>query len=450
MHLIEEGREARGALDPLARRAHEHTAGQHGERAHHLRIAADRRGFVFRPQQAAFLQGAEVGLHPGVAVGRQVDQGRIGGGVGQDRRAQTQGLLALALHKLRARHRRGRRHHIEAERHEEDLALVGNFLFGIGEDLAQFFRQGVEALVESTRLRQFRPGFVERPAEGFEIPVGESLEARIGGDAETCPNIATRIHIKCVAVGEHEAVGIDFRIETRPWHVFANAFGHTAQVGVEAEERQVVDLFVVADLGCAVLEVDVGGINVGEALQGDAVQTALTGRQHPRSAQTDRHIHRQRSLNEVAVGNDRLGPIGIDHLHVVQRPVDAAEVEGCPDRAGVDHLIASRFDLLEARSHQLHQRARLEAGAADRQGHPAAVTPLVGADAADLEGERFGHQVDRHVLPRRRSPHHQHVVVAGLGGGHDGLLIGRQRIFAGGVEGEAAGKAVVADVDLIG
>ena len=422
VHLGEKRRQAGGALDGLARRADQHAGRQDAQHRDHLRVAPDRGGLVIGPQQAAVFQRRQVGGGPGGGIGRQIDQRRVGRGIGQDGAAQALGFGRLLGHELGTGHRRGRSHHVEAERHEQDGALVGHGLLRVVEQLDHVTESAGraergEAAAQHVGLGHVGPGVVERTLEGLEVPVGQRLQARVSGHAEAHAHIATRTDVQRVAAGQHPAVGVDLGIQAGPGHVGALAVvGRAPQVGVEAEERQAVNLAVVADIGCAEAHLDVRRVDVGQALQRDAVQPGLAGRQHPRPTQADGDVDRQRAFNQVAVGQHRHLAIGVDHRQVIQAVRLLAEVPDRDDGGGVDHLVARRLHLGNARAHQLDQRTRLEAGAGDGGGHPAAVTALVLQDIGDRKRQRLHRQRHGHVAAGARTALHQHVVVTGQRG----------------------------------
>ncbi|MCG3170389.1 MAG: hypothetical protein CALGDGBN_01929 [Pseudomonadales bacterium] len=136
--LREEGNQIPLALDLLPRRPDQHAAGQHRDHADHLRLGADRWCLVLGTQQAAVLECRQIRRDPGVLVGREVAQRHTRRGVGQYRLAQRARIGTLAGDELRARHRRGRRDHIEAEGCEQRHALVRDLLVGRGLQRLQY------------------------------------------------------------------------------------------------------------------------------------------------------------------------------------------------------------------------------------------------------------------------------------------------------------------------
>ena len=456
VHLGEKRGQAGRALDGLARRADQHAGRQDAQHRDHLRVAPDRRRLVNRPQQAAVFQRGQIGGGPGGSIGRQVDQRRVGGGIGQDRAAQALGLGRLLGHKLGAGHRRGGRHHVEAERDEEDGALVGHFHRRVVEEIDHVSEdpagaERTQAAGQGVGLGHVGPGVVERALEGLEVTVGQRFQAWVGGHAEAHADVAPGADVQRVAGGQHPAVAVDFGIQAGPGHVGALAVvGRAAQVGIEGEERQAVDLGVVADIGRGEAHLDVGRVDVGQALQRDAVQPGLAGRQHPRAAQADGDVDRHRAFNQVAVGQHCHLAIGVDHCQVIQAVRLLAQVPDRDDGGGVDHLVAGGLDFGDARAHQLDQRTGLEAGAGDGGGHPAAVAALVLLDVGDRERQRLHRQRHRHVAAGARAALHQHVVVTRQRGRDQRGRAGRQRVDRTGIEGKARRHVAIAHVDLVG
>ena len=448
VHLGEERAQARRALDLPARRPDEHATREHAERADHLRIEADGRRDILRPQQAALLERGEVGEPPRLGVGREVDERRVGARIGDGRGAQPLRLRALARDELGTRHRRRRGEHVEAERDVERLAVVEDLLVGIGEERPEVRVQAVEGVVLVLRGEVW-PRVVDRALERREVARAELLQAGVGQRGEAHADEAARGQVERVPRREHEAAGVDLGVEAGPRHVRALAVGRAAHVGIEADERQVEDLAVVADVGRAELEVHVRRIDVGQALQRDAVEARLPRRHHARPAQADGGVDLHRALDEIPVRHDRLVAVRVDHLDVVEAVLRVAEIEGGDDARRIDHLVARGLEFGDPGAHQLHQRVGLEARAADGEGHPAAVAALIFLHVGDLEGQRLRDEPYRDVVARARAALHQHVVVAGLRGGNERLLVRGDRVLGGGVEGEAARQRVVAHVELV-
>ena len=449
MHLVEEGGQAGRARDLRPCRAQQNAAREHTEDADDFRVLPDRWRLVLGTQQTALLQRGEIGQPPGVRISREVDQSRSRASIGKNRLAQLRGIVALALHELRPRHRRGRRIDVETERDVKRIAIVEDLLFRVGENPLQQAAHLVEGVVFAL-LVPGRACVVHGALEALEVARGDLLQAGIGEHAEAHAHVATCRHVQRVAGGIHQPVGVELGIETDPRDISALAVGLAADVRIEGYERQPKNLAVLTDLRCTELEVDVRRVNVREALQGDPVEAVLAGRHDPGSTQADGHVGLQRPLDQIPVRQNGLGPIRVDDLDVVETARSVAEIKRRDDGRRVDDLVARWRHFGDPRTHKLQQGIRLEAGPMDRHRDPAAVAALVLRDIRHLERQHLGEHLDRHVAARARTALHEDVVITSLRRGDEGRLISCERIFRRGIEGEAAREIVVADVELVG
>ena len=95
------------------------------------------------------------------------------------------------------------------------------------------------------------------------------------------------------------------------------------------------------------------------------------------------------------------------------RPCGAfGQVEDGDDLGLVDHLVADRLVLGEARPHQLDDRLRVELRPENGRGDVAAVAALVGDDVGDLERQHVGQNGDRRLGGRLGLAEDQHVIDA--------------------------------------
>ena len=146
---------------------------------------------------------------------------------------------------------------------------------------------------------------------------------------------------------------VHFRVEADPRHIRARVVRCTPNIARIGGVRQPVDTAIFAHLRHAETKVHIRCIDVGEALQRNAIQTGLAGRHDARPAESDRDIGRQRALKQEAIRERRLGAVGIDHRHIVESQLFIAQVEGRDDLRRIDHLEEYRLDFLAPRAHQL-------------------------------------------------------------------------------------------------
>ena len=477
------------ALDLLASRPDQHAARQHGEHADDLGLRTDRWRLVLGTQQAAVLERREVGGDPGLLVRRKVLQRHARRGVGEHRLAQHTRIGALARNEFRPRHRCGCGKDIEAKRCEQRHALVRNLLVRRGLERLQHLddrsdahrllwrcilecleqagdreaelgtqRRGVGA-GRSQRLQSrderlslgHRPEaarILERCTDRCEITVDQRLQPRIRRDGEAHADIAAGDHIHRVAGCQHVAVAVDLRIQADPRHILAHPVGCPADVARIAQVRQPVDLRVLAELGHTELEVHVRRIDVGQALQRDAVESGLACRDDTRTTQADRDIDRQRALDQETVRQRRLGTVGIQDAEVIEPLLAPTQVEGGDDPRRIDHLVAHGLDFLDPRAHQLQQRLLVEARAPHLDRDPAAVAALVHLHVGDLEGQRLGLHLDQRLIGTGEFAH-QYVVGTSLRTRYQRLLVGLQWRLEGRIVVRAVRQCVVAHEDLV-
>ena len=486
--LVEELQQITIGDDLITCRADQYAGRQRTHQALHFDVHADRRRFVDRPDDLGLFQRGDVGIGPGVRIGGQGTQrqrgalygqrGRVGAGrvdlglkvnIFQDAGTDRQRLGALLGDEFVARHRGRRGDDVEAIRDERENTLVRQAFFRVRQfpETPVRVEQRMQRIAFQAlhRLRpagqfllglQLRVGFIETDAHGVPILGGEGFQQRVGLDVERVADIAAGDHVIGIALGQDLAGGIDRRVEAGPRHIFQRVVGCAAQVVVVVEEVEVINIFVLAHLGHAELELHIRGVDVGQALQRHAIDAGLAGRQHARAAEADGDIGFQRPFDQEAVGLDGLVAVRIDDLDVVQAMRRLAEIEGGADPGGIEHFVADRLVLGDAGTHQLEDGvlgrriAVAELGAAHVDGDPAAVAALVDMDAADGEGHHLGQQLHRGVVAGFAMAADQHIVIARLGGGDHGSLVGLQRILITGVVVVTVRHGTVAQEYLVG
>ena len=393
-----------GALHEQAGREDRHEAGELGQ-------DADARRLVLGAEQAGVGERREVEIAPGLGVGGHDDQGRRRGGIVEDLLPQFRRPRELIVDVLLRRHGRGRGLDVEVEGH------------------------GLE-LVHAKLLEVLGVLLEEPPQLGEDVAgegeAGEAAVDEVVGEA-----------------GGHElAVEVDDRIEVGPRHV--GDVGLAREVGAEDEQRAGDDVLVgIREAGDAKLEVDVGGVDVGEAVDAEAVPADLAECEQRRPAEAHRHVVGQRVLDQVAVGHSCHGAVGVGDLHVVEAVGRVGEVEDGADAGGVEHLVVDGLELGEERADELGDGREVELRAADVEGHVAAVAARLAAQVGDAEGQEPCLEGDG-VVGGAREAAGEDVVVALVGVGHDGGLVGPQVALVGGVVVDRAGQALVADVELVG
>ena len=482
LDLAEEAQQVGLGAVVVAGLGQQDTGGQRGVEAEHQRIGPDRRGGALGAQQAGGLQRGQPALGPLGLVCRQHSQGVGRGGVGQDGGAQRLGVRGLRGDELIAGERGDGSQGVEAEGHGQRFFL-GDVLLGVGgeellgQTLGDLVQAG-DALVEDAAGLPGRVVCVELGAQALEVVVEPLGQAGVGLHLEAGAGKAVCGEVEGIARGEVPAQRVLGAIERGPGHIGAHAgggggavalgvavacgnraVGLAADVGAEHDVGQVQPfehVLAVAHVAGADVEAHVGRVDVGEALQADAVERGVTGVDGAGAAHADGHVGLDHAFNQVAVGLDDALAVGVGHEHVVQAQGHVAQVEHGADVGGVQHLPARGLDLELARARQLHQRARRETGTFNVHGDPAVVVvtdaALIRRDLGDGQRQQVGAQADRRgrsegsALART----HQDVVVAGLGGGHEQGLVGRDGVAVGHVEDAAGGHVVPADVDLVG
>ena len=481
LHLGEEAQQVGLRAKAVAGTADEHAAGQRGVQAQHEFVGADGRRLVSRSQQACGLQRRQPALHPLRLVRRQRRQGGGGAGIGKDGRSQPLGVLALVGDELIARQRRGRAQRVEAERHRHQFPRSEVDLWDCREEFrrqpALDVVQVLHPAIEQAGGLPVRALRVELVAQAFEVVVLPLGQAGVSLDVEGQAREAVAGDVKGIARGEVPARGVDGAVQRGPGHVAAQrlrgrgavalggavavlhgagrAAAHVAAEHHVGQVQAFQHVGAAAHLGGADVEAHVGRVDVGQALQADAVDGTVAGLDVARAANADGDIRLDHALDQVAV---RLGdalPVGVDHRQVVQAVRRMAQVEHGADARGVQHLPARRLDLELPRAGKLDERAGGEARALDVDRDPAVVVvagpALVRADPRDRQRQRVGAQRGRGGRAGRGlARSHQHVVGTGLGAGYEQLLVWRQRVGVRGIEGGAGGHVAVADVQLVG
>ena len=263
-----------------------------------------------------------------------------GGAVGEDGRPQLVGLEGGLGHELGAGQRRGRGVDVELERDERDDRRVRHAagLEGgvqLGRDLLEPLRPVVEdPLAGIGRVRG-----VELGLELVEVLVGHRLQAGVRRHAEGEAGGAARGLVEQVAGRLGVAVGgggVGRRLERgeRDLRRQRRVRRRAAQVGIELDIGQVVDVDVdrrqdqrlagvggerlVAELGDADVELDVGRVDVPQVLELHAVGAGVAGQDEPRAADADGHVGLDGLLDLEAVGRDGHPAVGVGDLDVVQ------------------------------------------------------------------------------------------------------------------------------------
>ena len=412
-HLLEEGHQVAARDDLLPRLSAEQAGGDDGHEACELGPLADGGRLVPGPQLARVGQRRQVGVAPGHRIGCGHAQA-LGGvqrsGVRQHRQPQVLGGLQLVGHVLGRRHRRGGGLDVEVECQVLELKLH-QALEEVGVLLEQVLQPGVAL----DREREARVAAVD------EV-VGEPR-------------------------GHQVAVEVDDRIEVGPGHVVYVWLA--AQVGAEFELLAGDEGALVAEARHAELEVDVGRIDVGEAVDADAVPAHLAEVEGGRPAHADREVERQCLLDQVAVGHAGDLAVGVGDLHVVEAVGRAAEVEGGDDLGGIDHAVVDGLELGKLWPDELDDGRGVELRAGDHGGDVAAVAAGVGPHVGDAEGQHAGRQVHRRVGRGARAAD-QDVVGALARLGHARRLVGPQVALVGRVVVDRAGQPLVAGVELVG
>ena len=479
LHLGEEAQQVGLGAVAVAAAADQDAGGQRGVQAQHQLIGADGRRLSLGAQQAGGLQRGQPALHPLRLVGGQHAQRGRRVGIGQDGGAQRDGMRRLVGHELGARQRRGRAQRVEAERHRQRLEL-GDVLVGLTRE--ELGRQAVADLVEilhttveqATRL-PVGADRIQLGAQALEV-VGQPFgQARVGLHAEVEADKAAGGHVEGIARRQVPARRVVHAVERGPGDVAAQRGGGRGAVGLGvaqpfghgalrlaahvAAEHHVGQFQALQHIGAlpqvrgAHVEAHVRRVDVAQALQRHAVERRIARGNAARAADADGDVGLDHALDQVAVGLDHTLAVGVGHHHVVQAVGHVAQIEGGADQRGGYHLPAGRLDLEFTRTAQLDQRAGGEACAFYVHRHPAVriVTgaALVGRDTGDGQRQQFGAQRHRRaggLLARA----HQQVVITGLGAGDHDLLVGRDRLIVGGVEGVAGGDVAPAQPDLVG
>ncbi len=402
-----------------------------------MRIFPHRRRFVGRTQQPRLLQGGQVKRHPLVGVRRQHHQRLRSGRVGQDGRPQVQRLVGLASNELVAGEGRAGGRDVELERHISVLHIRQR----IGPRLENLEQTGLNLIQIFGRLHQAAELGIQRldPGhQGLKGAIQNLPQAGIGVCVEGQAGEVPSGEVQQVARGEdltRQAIRVDRRIKAGEGDVLQRPVRRTpAEVRGERHVFQVHHQRIGPQFGDPEAEEGVRRVHIGQALQSHVVGAHVSRRQHARSSQANRHIRLDRSFNQVPIGDDRFGAVGIDHLQVVQAVGRVAEIENRHNLGGVDHLEPHRFEFGNPRPHQLDQRVLVELGAANGGGHIAAVPAGVGGDIRDLERHQFGQQRCRRVGGGLVLAADQQEVISRLGRGDHGHRFGQQGPFRPGIE----------------
>src|SRR5206468_283360 len=126
------------------------------------------------------------------------------------------------------------------------------------------------------------------------------------------------------------------------------------------------------------LEDRVGGVEVTEVLQGDAVGAAVAGEDEARPADADGDVRLDGLLDLEAVRQHGGVAVRVDDLEVVEAVRRAGQVKGGDDLRVVQNLQAGGFVLREAGHHQFDDGLGVELGAFDGGGNVGPVAALIG------------------------------------------------------------------------
>ncbi len=399
LDLAEELQQIATGDDLLAGRAGQDASRQGRLQTDENRIVVNLRRLVDGPQQARLGQRGQVQFNPGHGIGGQILQRRRRRRVLQDVRAQGFGRLPLLRDIFVGRQRRRRAHDVE--------------------------REGSDAWVLALIARR----------QPVRIGLHQKAERGVGARGE----------IVGEAGGQRLTVGIGDRDDAGPRHI-GNAW-RARDVGGDAEIRHPL---VQRRTGYAVLELNVGNVDIGLARQREAIEAALAGPDDARTAERDAHVGRQRLFDQIAIRCDGDQTVRIDHLDVVEPVRRIAQIEDRNDPGWIHDLVADRLVLREARPHQLDDRLRIELGAGDHRGDIAAVAALVLHDVGDAERQHMCKQGYARIRSGLRLAMHKHVVCACRGRRNDGDLVGLDGTLIGGVVGRTGRQRAVAQEQRVG
>ena len=483
LHLVEKAQQVGLGPIAVAALAQQDAGGQRRVQTHHLRVPADRRRLIERTQQAGRLERTKPALGPLRPVRGQYRQTGRCRGVGENRGAQLVGVGDLLRDEFVARQGRCRARHVEAERHRQRLEL-GDVLvrFG-GQELGSQTRrnivQAAHAGIQNALRLPVRAHRVELVAQAVEVVCQPLRQPGIGLQVERHANKAARRDVERVAGREVVASGVLGAIQFGPRHVLAaGAVGGchpvalgiagiavalerasvrlAADVAAENDIRQsqaLQQIFAVAHVGGTEIEAHIRRIDIGKALQRNAVGGTITRIEVAVSADADGDIGLDAAIDQVAVGLGDVLSVGIGDAHVIQAERCLMQVEHGPDMRRVDHLPARGLQLGHRRAVQLHQRTGAEMRTVDVEGDPAmlavAGTAGVRCHACDRQRQQIRADHNRRAggtLARLD----QHVIVPRQSAGHQHLLIRSQRIGVGGIKGVSGGNLAVAHIHLVG
>ena len=480
LHLCEETEDVGLGGVVLAALGEQDAGGERRVETDDLGIFADRRGFVLGTQQARGFQSAEPAGDPLRLVRGEHAEAARRRAIREDGSTQLLRMPGLVGDKLVARERRRRAEHIEAEGQRQRFHLADVIIGFVRQEFRrQSFGDLVEiadAAVEEALLLPVRAHRVELVAQAREIIGHPFGQTGIGQHVERHADESARSHIDGVARGQVVAVGVVRPVQARPGNIRARrprgrrgpigqgiaggihgrAVGLTADIGAEddiGQAQAAQHVGAVAHFGRAQVEAHIGRIDIGQALQRHAVGAAVARAQLARAADADGDIGLDGALDQVTVGFGHARAIRVGDAHVVQTVRRRTQIEHRADVRRIQHLPARGFDLVYARSRELHQRPGLEACAVDVQRDPAmgviARAALVGRYLCDRERQQVGAQRDRRAGVALAALH-QDVVIPRLSARNQDLLIRRDRVAVCGIEGVAGRNVAVADIDLVG
>src|SRR3546814_14435307 len=85
-----------------------------------------------------------------------------------------------------------------------------------------------------------------------------------------------------------------------------------------SQESQAIDILVAVEFGHADLEIGIGRVEVRLVLERDRIDRLVARQDDARATDADRHLGLDATLDQEAIGFDRLRPVGIDDLDVVE------------------------------------------------------------------------------------------------------------------------------------